>query len=202
VCCDSDCGNPCEACKKSIKGEGTDGTCGPVKDHTDPAGDCGTDAVNPCGHNGQCDGDRHCRNVPGGTACGATKCVGNSVQGQRCDGLGACINNDGTTACAPYVCRDISGAEQCTNPCADDNDCADGYFCSEMACKKKLANGKTCKSSAICNSGFCVDGLCCDVSRKGRAARQSRSVRARGRRVWRSMRRRELGRLQVLAQWH
>jgi MYXO-CTERM domain-containing protein len=167
VCCDSDCGNPCEACKKSIKGEGTDGTCGPVKDHTDPAGDCGTDAANPCGHNGQCDGDRHCRNVPGGTACGATKCVGNSVQGQRCDGLGACINNDGTTACAPYVCRDISGAEQCTNPCAEDNDCADGYFCSEMACKKKLANGKLCATSAICNSGFCVDGLCCDVSCNG-----------------------------------
>jgi hypothetical protein len=167
VCCDSDCGNPCEACKKSIKGEGTDGTCGPVKDHTDPAGDCPVDPVNPCGHNGQCDGDRHCRNVPGGTACGVTSCVGNAVQGQRCDGLGACINNDGTTACAPYVCRDVSGAQQCTNPCADDNDCADGYFCSEMACKKKLANGKECASSAICNSGFCVDGLCCDVSCNG-----------------------------------
>lgn len=167
VCCDSDCGNPCEACKKSIKGEGTDGTCGPVKDHTDPAGDCGVDTVNPCGHNGQCDGDRHCRNVPGGTACGATTCVGNSVQGQRCDGLGACINNDGTTACAPYVCRDVNGAQQCTNPCADDNDCADGYFCSETACKKKLANGKECTTSGICNSGFCVDGLCCDVSCNG-----------------------------------
>ncbi len=167
VCCDSDCGNPCEACKKALKGEGTDGTCGPVKDHTDPAGDCGVDAVNPCGHNGQCDGDRHCRNVPGGTACGATNCVGNSVQGQRCDGLGACINNDGTTACAPYVCRDVNGAQQCTNPCADDNDCADGYYCSDMACKKKLANGKECATSAICNSGFCVDGQCCDVSCNG-----------------------------------
>jgi MYXO-CTERM domain-containing protein len=167
VCCDSDCGNPCEACKKSIKGEGTDGTCGPVQDHTDPAGDCPVDANNPCGHNGQCDGDRHCRNVPGGTACGSTKCVGNSVQGQRCDGLGACINNDGTTACAPYVCRDVSGAEQCTNPCVDDNDCADGYYCTELACKKKLANGKACGSSGICNSGFCVDGVCCDVSCNG-----------------------------------
>ncbi len=165
VCCNTACDNNCEACKKSIKGEGTDGTCGPVKDHTDPAGDCGF--VLPCGHNGECDGDRHCRNVPGGAACGATKCVGNSVQGQRCDGLGACINNDGTTACAPYVCRDVSGAEQCTNPCADDNDCADGYFCSEMACKKKLANGKLCATSGICNSGFCVDGLCCDVSCNG-----------------------------------
>jgi MYXO-CTERM domain-containing protein len=165
VCCDTACDNDCEACKKSIKGEGIDGTCGPVKDHTDPAGDCGF--VPPCGHNGECDGDRHCRNVPGGTACGVTSCVGNSVQGQRCDGLGACINNDGTTACAPYVCRDVNGAQQCTNPCSEDNDCADGYFCSDSACKKKLANGKTCATSGICNSGFCVDGVCCDVSCNG-----------------------------------
>lgn len=165
VCCNTDCDNDCEACKKSIKGEGVDGLCGPVKDHTDPAGDCGF--FPPCGHNGECDGERRCRNVPGGTACGATKCVGNSVQGQRCDGQGACINNDGTTACAPYVCREVGAAEQCTNPCADDNDCADGYYCSEMACKKKLANGKVCNSNGICNSGFCVDGVCCDVSCNG-----------------------------------
>jgi MYXO-CTERM domain-containing protein len=65
------------------------------------------------------------------------------------------------------VCRDVDGAQQCTNPCTDDNDCSDGYFCSEMACKKKLANGKTCDSSGICSSGFCVDGLCCDVSCNG-----------------------------------
>lgn len=167
VCCNTDCDNPCEACKKSIKGEGADGVCGPVQDHTDPAGDCPVDPVNPCGHNGQCDGDRHCRNVPGGTACGMTTCVGNSVQGQRCDGFGACINNDGTTACDPYVCRDVAGAQQCTNPCADDNDCQDGYYCVEMACKKKLAAGKQCDSSGICASGFCVDGVCCDVSCKG-----------------------------------
>jgi len=165
VCCDTACDNDCEACKKSIKGEGIDGECKAVKDHTDPAGDCGV--VPPCGHNGECDGERHCRNVPGGTACGVTSCIGNAVQGQRCDGLGACINNDGTTACAPYVCRDVGGAEQCTNPCMDDNDCSDGYFCSEMACKKKLANGKICDSSGICSSGFCVDGLCCDVSCNG-----------------------------------
>lgn len=165
VCCNTDCDNDCEACKKSIKGEGVDGICGPVKDHTDPAGDCGFSP--PCGHNGECDGARKCRNVPGGTACGATKCIGNAVQGQRCDGLGGCIDNDGTTACAPYVCRTVGEAEQCTNPCTDDNDCADGYYCTEMACKKKLANGKTCETSGICNSGFCVDGVCCDVSCNG-----------------------------------
>lgn len=170
VCCDAACGSACDACKKSIKGQGSDGTCGFVKDHTDPADDCPIDATNPCGYNGECNGAGACRNVPSGTSCGETKCVGNSVQGQRCDGVGACVNNDGTTACAPYVCRDVNGAEQCTNPCAGDDDCQDGYYCVEQSCKKKLGNGATCESSGICASGFCVDGLCCDTSCNGQCA--------------------------------
>jgi MYXO-CTERM domain-containing protein len=170
VCCDTACGSPCDACKKSIKGQGSDGTCGFVKDHTDPADDCPIDASNPCGYNGECNGAGACRNVPSGTSCGDTTCVGNSVQGQRCDGEGACVNNDGTTACAPYVCRDVNGAEQCTNPCAADDDCQDGYYCVEQSCKKKLANGATCDTSGICSSGFCVDGVCCDTSCNGQCA--------------------------------
>jgi len=167
VCCDAACGKACEACKKSLKGKGSDGTCDFVSDHTDPTNDCAVDGANPCGHNGQCDGKGGCRDVPLGTACGDTACVGDSVQGQRCDGQGACVNTETPTACAPYVCRDVNGAFQCTNPCAEDNDCQDGYYCVDMACKKKLANGKACDSSAICGSGFCVDGLCCDVSCNG-----------------------------------
>jgi MYXO-CTERM domain-containing protein len=80
--------------------------------------------------------------------------------------LGACVN-DSAIPCAPYVCRDVNGAQQCTNPCSEDNDCQDGYYCVEKDCKKKLAPGAVCDSSAICASGFCVDGVCCDVSCKG-----------------------------------
>jgi MYXO-CTERM domain-containing protein len=170
VCCDTACGSACEACKKSVKGQGSDGTCGPIKDHTDPKNDCPIDPLQPCGLSGECDGKKACRNVPSGTSCGATTCVGNSVQGQRCDGVGACVDNDGTTACAPYVCRDVNGAEQCTNPCAADDDCQDGYYCVEQSCKKKLSNGATCDTSGICSSGFCVDGLCCDTSCNGQCA--------------------------------
>jgi len=87
--------------------------------------------------------------------------------GQSCDGAGDCINNQGGVDCAPYVCRDVSGAQQCTNPCADDNDCLDGYYCSDSACKKKLSNGKACDSNGICGNGYCVDGVCCDTSCNG-----------------------------------
>jgi MYXO-CTERM domain-containing protein len=166
VCCDSACGNGCEACKKSLKAQGADGTCGKVADHTDAKGDCKSAADKPCGHNNECDGSGNCRNVPSGASCGSSSCVGNSARGQICDGNGGCVN-DSAILCTPYVCRDVNGAQQCTNPCAEDNDCDDGYYCVETACKKKLAPGKTCDSSGICASGFCVDGVCCDVSCKG-----------------------------------
>lgn len=165
VCCDQFCGGSCEGCKKSTKGQGSDGSCAAVADHYDLKGDCQPDAANPCGHNGECDGARGCRNTPNGTSCGTTTCIGNTARGQICS-EGACIN-DSAIACAPYLCRDVNGAHQCTNPCSNDTDCQDGFYCDAMECKKKLAPGATCESSALCASGFCVDGVCCDVSCKG-----------------------------------
>jgi MYXO-CTERM domain-containing protein len=168
VCCDEACQGTCRGCKASIKGFGSDGICEDVKNNTDPANDCEPAVGDKCGLDGQCNGSGSCRLAPTGTACGATTCQGNSVLGQSCNGQGDCVINQGGVDCAPYVCRDVDGAFQCTQPCADDNDCRDGYYCSDDAkCTKKLANGKTCESSGICDSGFCVDGLCCDASCKG-----------------------------------
>jgi MYXO-CTERM domain-containing protein len=114
-----------------------------------------------------CDGNRRCRLAPDGTACGVTACAGNSVLGQSCDGQGNCLSNEGGTDCSPYICDEVDGAFQCTNPCEDDADCEDGYYCSEAKCQKKLANGKACELSAVCDSGYCVDGVCCDASCNG-----------------------------------
>jgi MYXO-CTERM domain-containing protein len=169
VCCDAFCGSQCEGCKKSTKGQGSDGSCGKVADNTDLKNDCDVDPTKPCGPSGACDGKGQCSIVPEGTSCGASSCVGNSARGQICNGAGLC-KNDAAIACAPYVCGDVNGAQQCTNPCAGDDDCTDGYYCIEQACKKKLANGALCDSSSICGSGFCVDGLCCDVSCNGQCA--------------------------------
>jgi MYXO-CTERM domain-containing protein len=166
VCCDEDCRGLCRGCKKSIKGGGSDGICDPVADHSDPKDDCPLDTTNSCGQNGNCNGAGGCRRTPNGTSCGQTSCQGNSVLGQTCQ-EGQCQTNPSGTDCEPYVCRDVNGAFQCTNPCADDNDCQDGYYCTEMACKKKLANGQACETSGICNSGYCVDGVCCDASCNG-----------------------------------
>lgn len=168
VCCNVECGENCQACKASLKAQGEDGKCGPVKAFEDPRGDCEYDPTKPCGDAGACDGAGECLRVASGTACGETSCVGNAVRGQICDD-GTC-KKDSAIACAPYVCGEVNGAQQCTNPCAGDDDCQDGYYCVEKSCKKKLGNGAACDSSGICNSGFCVDGVCCDTSCNGQCA--------------------------------
>jgi MYXO-CTERM domain-containing protein len=168
VCCDTQCQGTCSGCKASIKGFGSDGVCEFVKNNTDPANDCEKDASSACGLDGQCNGSGACRLAPTGTSCGASSCQGNSVLGESCNGQGDCVKNQGGIDCAPYVCRDVEGAFQCTNPCAVDNDCQDGYFCTpDSKCSKKLANGQMCETSGICNSGSCVDGVCCDTSCNG-----------------------------------
>ncbi|HVY30580.1 MAG TPA: Dickkopf N-terminal cysteine-rich domain-containing protein [Polyangiaceae bacterium] len=167
VCCDAFCGSKCMACKKSTKGQGSDGACENVADNYDLKDDCSPDPTNPCGLTGECDGKADCRKAQLNTSCGISKCVGNQVLGQVCDGKGFCVNKENPAACTPYVCRDVNGAEQCTSPCADDNDCEDSTYCDNGSCKKKKAPGATCDSSGICASGFCVDGVCCDVSCKG-----------------------------------
>lgn len=166
VCCDEACLGNCRGCKKSIKGGGSDGVCDNVVNNSDPADDCPASA-NPCGADGMCDGGGDCRIAPSGQACGPTKCQGNSVVGESCDGTGNCLQNMAGLDCSPYVCGDVDGIFECKSPCAVDDDCEDGYYCTEAACKKKLGNGQACTTSAICNSNYCVDGVCCDASCNG-----------------------------------
>lgn len=167
VCCDTDCQGTCSGCKASIKGFGSDGVCEFVKNNTDPANDCEKAPGDACGLDGQCNGAGACRLAPSGTSCGATSCQGNSVLGQSCNGQGDCVNNQGGIDCAPYVCGDVNGAFQCANPCQSDNDCRDGYICTDAKCVKKAANGQQCEANNTCASNYCVDGVCCDTSCKG-----------------------------------
>ncbi len=168
VCCDLDCDSKtCQACKAGLKGFGAEGECLPVNTGLDPRDECAQDDLNICGFDGTCNGTGLCAKAPLGTACGNTTCVGNSVQGQICDGTGYCIDSTSTTACAPYVCGDVDGVEKCTNPCADDDDCASGFRCNAGTCVKKLGNGKPCTDSFVCESNYCVDGVCCDTGCNG-----------------------------------
>jgi MYXO-CTERM domain-containing protein len=74
VCCDTACGGTCEACTQVLKGEGEDGTCGPVarglnplRSSADPSWDCAENLVCAAG---QCVSDAPANAPSGNAGCG------------------------------------------------------------------------------------------------------------------------------------
>lgn len=163
VCCDTACTGTCMACTTSKKGQGSDGTCGPIVAGSDPDNECTQQAAGSCGTTGACSGSGTCQLYPSGTSCGSSTCQGNTVQGQVCDGNGSCIPTSGGVDCSPYVC---SGGS-CKNPCSSSSECVSGYQCVAGACKPLGSLGTTCTTGSGCQSGFCVDGVCCDTACTG-----------------------------------
>jgi hypothetical protein len=156
VCCNTACGGVCEACNVA----GSLGVCTPVvgspaSGHgscnagTGP-GDC---AATTC--NGS---TRSACAYVSGNACGAG-CAGASTAttAGTCDGTGKCVGS-ATVQCAPYVCA----SSACKTTCASSADCTAGNYCDATGhCVALLGNGTTCGGDAQCQSGHCVDGVCC-----------------------------------------
>jgi hypothetical protein len=61
------------------------------------------------------------------------------------------------------VCEECSAAGR---TCWDGKcgGCLDTHFENGTQCQPKLELGKNCTDGRICDSGFCVDGVCCNVS--------------------------------------
>jgi len=159
VCCDKACTGACEACTVAKKGAGAEGTCGVVAADTNPRGVC-MPGVGVCAADGKCDGVGNCRGfAKAGTPCGSTACASGVVTGKVCKGDSAeCV--DSSTPCAPYGCATTT----CKVTCLSDADCASGAFCTTTgACAPRFAGGTACTAARECASGFCVDGVCCNV---------------------------------------
>jgi hypothetical protein len=158
-CCSAACTSPCEACAATLKESGANGDCGPAKNGLDPHNDCPDDGALSCQRDGVCNGASACRLYQQGVACGATSCVGNTVKGKICNGIGTCVTDSNGVDCLPYLC--LSGG--CATTCQNDSECLGGTFCSSGLCQQKGSPGDSCSKASECNSGFCVDGVCCDA---------------------------------------
>ena len=158
VCCNDPCNGACQACTNALKGGGANGLCGAVSDNTDPDNDCATSLPATCKSTGVCIGGT-CANYPAGTTCEAASCSGPVTENQTdiCDGSGACLEKV-EKDCTPYAC--VGSA--CKTACIADGECAVGYYCNAPQCQLKRTNGQSCSLASQCQSGNCVDGVCCN----------------------------------------
>lgn len=193
-CCDRACTETCYGCKvpgregfcspiDAAPPTGPGKTCSPYAKCV--GGACGTG----CATAAECDSGLAClygtcaSKLAAGKACVADgDCASaHCVDGVCCDTacteqcnacdvpgkVGTCSNAAGgpphgtRTTCAPYLC----GATGCLTTCTKSTDCAVGSWCSGTSCVTGTkANGSTCGDPRECSSGFCVDGLCCNVA--------------------------------------
>jgi hypothetical protein len=122
VCCNRPCRGSCLSCALP----GRAGVCSPVAfGAVDPSGACVDQGAATCGTNGRCDGSGGCAHYQGGTACGASKCIGNyyTVPPGVCDGAGTCVPG-WALGCGPYLCNPATGG--CSNSCVTNAQCATG----------------------------------------------------------------------------
>jgi hypothetical protein len=158
ICCSTTCTGACVSCAQP----GTLGLCVAVPaGAADPSGSCRDQGAASCGTDGVCSGSPSCRKYAPGTVCAAARCTGGTVTAtSTCDGQGACLAGV-SRPCDPYVCN--AAVADCYNSCTDGGQCAAGNLCQSGRCGKK-GLAAPCTQASDCTSGFCVDGVCCDVA--------------------------------------
>jgi len=161
TCCRTACAGSCMTCALP----GSAGTCKPVPaGAVDPAGQCRDQGASSCGTDGVCDGAGGCHRYAAGTQCAPPECPAGATTAtlaRTCDGAGNCQAAT-TQSCAPYTCNGAT----CRAACGVDADCAGGMFCNAGSCGKKRL-GQICAAPAECDSGNCVDGVCCSTASCG-----------------------------------
>jgi len=155
TCCKTACTGSCLSCGLL----GSAGTCASVPmGGSDPAGQCRDQGAPSCGTDGVCDGAGGCRLYAAGTECAAPTCPTGSTTAtlsRTCDGAGNCRAGV-MQSCAPYNCNGTA----CKAACTGNGDCSGTNVCNDGSCGKKRL-GQICAAAAECDSGNCVDGVCC-----------------------------------------
>jgi len=155
VCCGNVCTGTCYACTAAKKGQGVNGSCGPIANTQDPDNEC-----NP----GQCNGSGACNQAqstqPNGSACTfAAQCAsGYCADGVCCDS--ACL---GTCKACSAAKKGSGVSGTCGNiihGTDPDTECSDGACSGTGSCR--FDNGLSCSTATQCLSSHCTDGVCCD----------------------------------------
>ena len=165
VCCNLACSGLCVSCNQT----GSVGFCTYIPAGLpDPA--CKASDRTTCGNTGLCDGLGSCTLYPENTVCGPSSCSGLVENTPRtCDGQGACRDPQ-LVDCSPFLCT----SSACSQNCVSDADCEAGHQCVSQTingvtsgtCGKKKP-GQPCTGATECESGQCVDKVCCESACAG-----------------------------------
>lgn len=144
---------------------GKDQNCQPRKalgQTCNAAADCKTAGCRECAAasgNGACADGVCCDSDCNGSCNVCSKALGASADG-TCSLLAA--GAPGKPACAGGVsCDGVVGS--CPGACTEDPQCPARTFCAASGnCDNVLGQGSPCDRERQCDSGFCVDGVCCD----------------------------------------
>jgi hypothetical protein len=151
VCCASASCGVCQACNVG----GHEGSCWNLPQYSPDNNPSGT-----CTGTQTCDGAGHCLKVNGQTCAAPADCAsGNCVDNVCCDSpcMGTCkacnvAPNVGVCSNLPQFTQDSNATTTCTgtSTCDGNGNC-------------KYINGQGCGTNpALCASGFCMDGVCCE----------------------------------------
>jgi hypothetical protein len=176
VCCDTLCDGLCESCL-GVDTSGSDGTCAPVTDHTDPIDEC-------TGNYTTCNGSGACYLASGQSCSSGAQCETGNCPGQdgvccdyACDGTcESCIGGEtgGTDGICGHVTAHTDPIDECTGNYTTCN--------GQGGCFK--ANGQSCGGGGECETGNCPpqDDVCCASQCVGlcRACLQSKNNVATG----------------------
>jgi hypothetical protein len=156
VCCNGVCSSTCQACSLAKKGAGANGVCGPVVAGNDPDDECAGAAA--------CNGANACALLTNGTPCA----LGAECQSGQCaDGV-CCNAACGGTCQACTLAKKGAGADGTCGPIVagtdPDSECGGAASCNGANSCALFASGVACAINAECQSGFCVDGVCCNAA--------------------------------------
>lgn len=162
ICCNVACTGACVSCNQT----GDVGRCTFVAAGL-PDEQCQAADPSTCGRTGLCDGFGSCTLYPENTVCGPSSCSGLIENTPRtCDGKGTCRDSQ-LVDCAPFLCVNGACATDCDPTRADS--CEPGHECVAQT-KNGVTTGvcglrnigQQCGEAADCESGQCVDGVCCE----------------------------------------